>query len=1224
MSFAPFAGFACAVASAHAGDAENLALRARASASETYEQFTPEKACDGDGATRWSGIPGHNEGVWFELGWERPVAIACVVVRQFDRFVMELDVEAFDDAAGEWRVLQHFGAPGRRLHGVVLWRSQPGHAPVTTTKLRVANITNGPSFNELEVWSDPWAVPPELHVAPDASGGLFGVVTDRFGAAPVAGADVSFEGTTPRGAWRAGAKSDEHGLVELPLPLGLRGDVRTRIVTPDRARFDGPMLASVDFCNAITPFDPSVEALSLDGLWRFAEDPSPDDVTPAWAAAGFDDSSWLERPVPSHLVMHGLEPRSGIAACRRRFTRPVWSTGWRAKLQFDAAYSSADVFVNGRLCARHEGGATPFEADVTDLLRNGENVVAVRLREHTDASDRLDRMSQYADFPLLGLWRSVGIAGVPPVHVGSLVVSPRFDERYVDATVAVRVEVANESNDDFAGEVAVMLTDPDGAQVSLDGSTRPVRAAAWQRAVVDLAPLVRAPQRWDAEHPRLHSLAVVLLHDGQGFTGVGRRVGFRQTDVRGSELLVNGAPVKLRGTCHHDGHPLLGRAIPPSVEREDVRLILAANLNALRTSHYPPHEELLDAADELGCYVEDEAPFCWVGDSNDLRLAPRILQLTAELVARDRNHPSVFMWSLCNESEFGWGFERSHEWIRRADPSRPTGAAISASLEVETLHNPITLERIAENEELGKPLLFDESFCVFQGIFGDVAEMWVDPGVRDAWVTPLVPIAEKFFASRATQGSMIWCFADDLFCVPGRGLEYGRGATRSHFVEPSYRMEGRGIVGDAPWGFVDGWRREKPEYFHVRRLFAPLCVTPREPPLPAQGEPLRVRIENRFDHTDLSEVQISWRVGDMEGTVRASAPPRSSAEVSIATPRPPRVGESLLLSFLVARGPWSWEDGCELWIGAPSPSPGLETSGRLRVTTPLVIDEESTLSGSSVRIRGDVFELAFDRSTGTLRRCVVAGAPVLVEGPRIHVLPTGAALAPVPAADRFRLDGLEVVADGSDVRIVQRGAWDSFTGTVEWRVARDGSARVTSSVVYDGPELNAREVGLALTLPVDFTRLKWDRNAEWSVYPADHVGRPVGFAWAFPQRRPADRGEPLPPQFPSAAGAPIPWAPTWPWALDPSPMGCNDFRSTKRSIRRAALIGDSGAEAEVLSDGSQHVRASVESDRVRLHVLDYSGGTAAGWWEWIHNYGTGRKLRSGDRLESAVTIRLVP
>ena len=352
-------------------------------------------------------------------------------------------------------------------------------------------------------------------------------------------------------------------------------------------------------------------------------------------------------------------------------------------------------------------------------------------------------------------------------------------------------------------------------------------------------------------------------------------MGFRQTDVLGTALLINGKPVKLRGTCHHDSHPLLGHEVTAELTRRDMTLIKEANLNALRTSHYPPVPELLDFADQLGIYVEDEASFCWAEDTNDLRNTPRMLQLEAELLARDRNHPAVAYWSLSNESNIGYGSRCCHDWVRAADPSRPTSAGGYAPMELATLHNPLSIPRMQMSERGSKPMIFDESLMIAQGIFEDVGELWVDPGIRDYYIEPYPVIYDYFMKSKGVHGTLIWCWADDIFCVPGRGFEYGRDAVKSHFIENCYRLPGRGIVGDAPWGVVDGWRRKKPEFWLEKKLHSPVKI--KENPIrPSNHMLIRVPVENQYDFTNLSELKIRWTIGRRNGEIQADVPPRSA------------------------------------------------------------------------------------------------------------------------------------------------------------------------------------------------------------------------------------------------------------------------------------------------------------------------------------------------------------
>jgi beta-galactosidase len=1203
---------ACLVVSVPPDDAgpPNLSLGARAAASESQDDLTPEKAIDGDPATRWSGIPGHNSGVWYRIDFPRPARIAEVLIRQHDRYVCELDLQV-PDGAGGWRTVRHLGKPGRRLPKVLFSRIEPVEEAAS---LRIGNITNGPSFTEVEVRGE--ASPPAVRIASDLDGRFLGIVTDRWGAEPVPGASVALSGEAAGGPWRSEAASGEDGLFVAPMPLGLRGTVRAEVRPPGSA---GAPVAeefqAIDFRPGLTPRGRDAATADLGGRWLFAPDP-PERVRSGryppegfWEP-GFDDGGWGSIAVPAHWEMEGFRPATSVGGYRIRFRAPP-GVG-RLKIRFEGVYSRAEVWVNGRAAARHEGGFTPFEADISDLLRDGENLLALRVTGRTRTSEELDKASQYADFPLGGIIRPVTLFRVPPVHLAALRIETVFDAAYRDATVRGRAVVANESGEPWKGSLLLRLAGPGGKPVAPDPSSpmkgeerypaSPIEVPAWGRTEVPISIPVASPDKWDAEHPVLYVLTARLESGGRLEQEVEEKIGFRQTEVRGNRLLLNGRPVKVRGTCHHDSHIALGRAVTADLTRRDLVLMKEANLNAVRTSHYPPHPELPRAADAIGLYVEDEAPFCWVAVSDDLTFAPHVIELTAELIERDRNRPSVFMWSLCNESGFGGCFERSHAWARRADPGRPTAAATSAWLEIATLHNPLAISRIDENEKLDRPLTFDESLAPFQGIFADVGELWVDPGIRDYYAEPLPAIFDRFMTSETTFGSMIWCWADDIFQVPGRGLEYGRGATGCHFLEDAYLRPGRGLVGDAPWGLVDGWRRPKPEFWIAKKLHSPVKVPEGALPLPAEGSTLRVPVENRFDFTDLSEIEVRWSLGDRSGAARASVPPRSRGEIAIDLPDRPAAGEVLLIEFVRPGG--GMIDAYRLHVGeeraAAPAAKGPEAA-------PLAILDEESLAGPAVRIAGKEFEVAFDRTTGQMRRCVGFGRPLLLEFPAVHILPTRRPLSPLPDRSSWKLAGLDVRREGEDVLVEVKGSYRDLDGAYRFAVTPRGEIRAKAAFAYSGEELLAREVGLRTSLPRDCDLLQWDRKAEWSVYPEDHIGRPRGEARAFA----------------ALGGTPAGMEPDRPWSADPSPMGTNDFRSTKRQVRWAVLRAPEGPGILVDSGGPLHVRAMAETDRISLHANSWYGGTGAGWWEWTHNYGQGRKIAKGETIEAEAVFRIV-
>lgn len=1183
---------ACGIARGLAaeGSPVNLARQAHASAFESYGNLMPELAIDGQEQTRWSGIPGHNAGGWYELDWDQPVKIGEVVVIQYDRFVKEFDLQVWDEASAGWLTLQHFGQPDRKLPKVVICRFTPRR----TTRLRLANITNGPSFTEVEVFAEPFAHPPVINLASDANGHFVGMVSDAWGSAPVADAEVRLSGQARAGSWQASARSDAHGLFFVPMPLGLAGalSVRARPTFPADAPETSQQFDAADFQYELTP--PSLEtpeSVLTDG-WRFAADPPA-----GFWKLDFDDRRWPGIRVPAHFALEDFRSADGVGGYRKWFRAPTGRG--RLKLRFDGVYSGAEVWVNGLRLAYHEGGAVPFEVDLTDVVKPGENLLAVRVTEHTPVSDRLDKMSEYADFPLAGIFRKVVLFRVPATHLGAAAFHTVFAPDFRDATLVGRVTILNESPEPLVnGSLRLRLRGPAGTP-PLEAEPRPMHAGPWQRTEVAVAWPVAAPRKWEAEHPNLYTLMLELRDGGRVIEAVADRIGFRQTDIRAGRLLINGQSVKIRGTCHHDSDPLLGRAVTPELERRDVELMKEANLNALRTSHYPPLPELLDAADDLGLYVEDEGSFCWVDVADDLRYTPRILGLVGSLLARDRNHPSVFTWSICNESAFGYGFERAHEWLRVADPSRPNaGSYDRGSLEILARHNPITLADIAQLERQNKPVLWDECWCIFQGIWGDVGELWLDPGIRDYYAAPLPAIYARMMSSPRIAGTQIWAWSDDIFCAPNRGLEYGRGTTRSHFIEAEYRLPHRGLVGDAPWGVVDGWRRKKPEFWITKKLHSPVKIKDASVPLPAPGQPIRLAVENQYDFTDLSELKVEWQIGGEKGLLKPSVPPHATGELELQPNRPPRPGDRLTLRFSDAEG--RLVDAYRLALGESR----VEFPPRREPEpAPLRISQEHVLAGPATRVIGHDFELAFDQASGQLRRAVAFGEALLLEIPALHVLPAASPFSPVPDRLGWRLRDMEIKPEDGNVRVRLRGQYDHFDGGYDVLITPGGRITVHSSFRYTGDKFLAREIGLVLTVPKECDRLRWNREADWSVYPADHIGRPEGEARAF-----ADHPAALPP--------------TWSWAADNSPLGSNDFRSTKRHIRWAALSYPDGPGIWVESNGSQSVRATVESDRIALHVNDWYGGTHVGLWEWTSNYGEGKPVADGDTIESTVNLQI--
>jgi hypothetical protein len=442
---------------------------------------------------------------------------------------------------------------------------------------------------------------------------------------------------------------------------------------------------------------------------------------------------------------------------------------------------------------------------------------------------------------------------------------------------------------------------------------------------------------------------------------------------------------------------------------------------------------------------------------------------------------------------------------------------------------------------------------------------------------------------------MIWCWADDIFCVPSRGYEYGRGTAQSHFIDAEYKIPGRGLVGDAPWGVVDGWRRPKPEFWITKKLQSPIRIDESRALSETSDGVVRVPVENQYDFTNLSELKSTFSFGDVKGTVTADVPARSKGSIAIGGL--PRIQGRMWLELRFETKQGRLVDAFRVPVGTVA---GMAL--RVPKPVPLKVRNESWLAGDSARITGDRFEMVFDRDQGYLRRCVAGSQPLLIAFPAIHLLPTNSPTSPIPESVRWKCSGVKVTPVGENVQVELTGSYPQFEGGYTFLIKPKGEVEAKYSFKYTGENTLAREIGWSLDLAPECQTLEWDRTGEWNVYPSDHIGRPHGIAAAgFGVEQKVGMG---------------------PWSGDMSPMGSNDFRSTKRNINWADLRTPSGPGVRVVSEGKHSARAMVQPDRTSLYINDWYGGTNVGWGEWVTNYGRGKEVKKGDVIESTLTFRL--
>jgi beta-galactosidase len=648
-------------------------------------------------------------------------------------------------------------------------------------------------------------------------------------------------------------------------------------------------------------------ALELSGEWRFRLSPRAD-VDDGFAAPSFDDAGWDRLPVPSHWQLHG---HGAPAYTNVRYPFPVdpphvptenptgdyrvgfrLPSGWDAErtvLRFEGVDSCCRVWLNGRELGSSTGSRLPVEFDATAALRDGDNLLAVRVHQWSAGSYLEDQDMWW----LSGIFREVRLLARPAGAIGDWFVHADYDHRTGVGTLWVDADVP------------ARLTVPElGVEVAAGETVR-----------------LEAVEPWSAETPRLYDGRLASVGER-----VALRIGFRTVAIRDGLLTVNGRRVLFRGVNRHEFHPDRGRAVGEDVMLADVLAMKRHNLNAVRTSHYPPHPRFLELCDEFGLYVIDECdlethgfePVGWrANPADDPRWRNALVDRMRRMVERDKNRPSVILWSLGNESGTGANLAAMAAWARRRDPSRPLhyeGDRACPDVDVYSRMYPTHAEvdRIGRGEEepLADPEL-DARRRAMPFILCEYAHA-MGNGPGGLW-----EYQDLFERHPRCQGGFVWEWIDHgLRAHTEDGAEYF--AYGGDLGEP---LHDGNFVAD---GLLFPDRTPSPGLAELKKVVEPVRI--------AADSSGGIRVANLHSFRDLSHLRFEWTL-ESEGIAVAAGhleiPPLApDAQTTVPLPTlPPTDSETWLTvrALLATDQPWA-PNGHEIAWGqipiTPGPTPG--------------------------------------------------------------------------------------------------------------------------------------------------------------------------------------------------------------------------------------------------------------------------------------------------------------
>ena len=722
---------------------------------------------------------------------------------------------------------------------------------------------------------------------------------------------------------------------------------------------------------------------SLNGTWKFNWVETPDKRPVDFYMPEYDASNWEDIQVPGHWELQGYgvpiytdvsypfpnnEPfiphdYNPVGSYKKEFHLPDHWTGLEHYIHFGAVRSAFYLWINGQKVGYSQGSKTPAEFNITEYLRPETNQIAVEIYRFSDGS----YLEGQDYWKFSGFERDVYLYARPLIQINDFFVHAGLDEQYKNGVFSLDIDIANANDDlqDLKIECKILEEDK-----ILFSSGRDIQAA---NISVNFYHVINKVKAWSAEKPNLYTLLINLYDsNGEPVESICRKIGFRTVEIKYGQLLINGMPVTIRGVNRHEHDPVYGRYISEESMIRDITLMKKFNINSVRCSHYPNQEKWYELCDRYGLYLIDEANIeahgCEPYDP-ELTLADKphwknaFLDRTISMVERDKNHPSIIIWSLGNETGKGQNFNATYDWITSFDPWRPVQSEDAGEDRNTDIYCPMYARFYKIHKYLEqsphRPLILCEYAHAMGNSVGNLQDYW-----------------DLVYHYRQFQGAYIWDWVDQTFLKVNEDKDtlWAYGGDMGVYKVPN----------DSNFcanGLVAADRSLNPHIWEVKKVYQPIAFE-----AVSLSDNL-ILVHNRFDFTNLSDYMIRWEIRS-EGKViekgnlaEINVSPQQKQEISIDFHKPFIVpGNEYFLNLMVYskfdkaavpaghliaqeqfKLPWHVAISKDLWQG-----------GQMEVNW---TDSEYICSGNN-------FLISFSRLSGFISSYLVNDKALLTQGPQ--------------------------------------------------------------------------------------------------------------------------------------------------------------------------------------------------------------------------------------------------
>lgn len=818
---------------------------------------------------------------------------------------------------------------------------------------------------------------------------------------------------------------------------------------------------------AMMPSD-SNYVVSLNGNWDFYYEKLSTYYTGSAPSVFLVDSSqdfqstnyvegagWTNIAVPSNWEMDGFSPCTYAQVDKTSGLYRYWVTvpgSWQGRmvyLNFDGVQTSAEVWLNGQpvdvneptwgISNYHESGWTAFQADLTPQIKFGtSNLLAIRVIKNMPAVD-LDT-GDY--FSLGGIFRPVTMYSVPFTNFADVQITTHIlsnNQAEVDVTADV-------NNGDASTSVSLTLNNVTTTLNATNGQAR-------------FTNIVNQPLLWSAEFPNLYPYSVQLKDSHSAVTEtVSNRLGIREITISNGVLYLNGVPIKMAGVCNHDSWAATGNAVTSNQWRQDILMMKAANINAIRTTHYNFGSGFFDLCDELGMYVADELPYCWSdNETGNLNYETAYLQRADEVLRRDRNHPSVMIWAIGNENNTGTtqpltNLQAVANLVQSLDPTRPRLVscfpASQYNVELGDRHYPTTNQMVSDAlaaPGTGNPYIYMEQPNTWDVRLAADASMW------ERWGLALQRVWSVCMKYDTIVGTFPFEWSDRAVADPNPISSYSMNGVQNLYSFPS------GIRLLKCKGMVDGFRNPRPSVYETKMLYSPIQFT-NVLTVSGNGQ-LSFPVTNQYCFTDLSYLTLQWQL-QRNGIVLTTG----STQQSVA----PRTNG--IVQFTVPTDALASADSVQVDFIHPN---GIDVVTGRFVITNIVRSALSTNLPSNLPIPQLNLIVRQTVSDPGLWQTVLHYPSTLAN---VTLTPSGATT----------LGQLQSMSAN-----IMGGTAGTQIGTLS---AQYTNNQFSYTINWTGANALVQELGWTFQMPNAYTNFSWDRAARWSYYTNTSIARATGTA----------------------------------------------------------------------------------------------------------------------------------